>query len=228
MEPGQNTAFRAALAVEQHAQEAMYEVRAEPERDVQVARVLNHMLHETALGQIRDITGDRRTLTSDGSLRTALLKTSRYTIVAPLQIGAILAGATKPDLDKLEAYGDPAGLAFQMHDDILGVFGELDETGKPPTDIHEGKLTWMMLTALQRTVGKEHRTLKRSLGNKNLGKKQFETCRAIVRECGALDETKKLVSTLAHDALTALEITPAAWKDEPLQLLRAMPRSFMR
>ena len=95
--------------------------------------------------------GDRRAVSrppnqrrTDGhrtdALRVALLKSARYTVSRPLQIGAALAGADDGLCEQLERYGDAVGLAFQLRDDILGLFGSTAATGKPRLDdLREGK-----------------------------------------------------------------------------------------
>src|SRR5829696_7525324 len=80
--------------------------------------------------------------------RIALLKTARYTATRPLQIGAALSGGSKLLLDQLAVYGDATGMSYQLRDDVLGVFGDEQLTGKSTADdLREGKRTLLVLRA---------------------------------------------------------------------------------
>ncbi len=78
-------------------------------------------------------------------------KTSIYTYENPLHIGAILAGASTNDLELLSKYAIPGGIAFQIQDDILGLFGNTEKTGKPAhSDLRQGKMTLLIIKALEK------------------------------------------------------------------------------
>src|SRR5579859_4403380 len=99
---------------------------------------------ETAVGEILDIEIPHQKLPQKEQdvINVAHLKTARYTVTGPLLTGAILAGADQALQDIIKRFGDNLGIAFQIQDDILGVFGSEVEIGKSvSSDIEEGKLT---------------------------------------------------------------------------------------
>lgn len=111
----------------------------------QSARIFNEALKETCEGQILDMMLSRKPLhdvTEDEIMRFNSIKTAAYTVEAPLKIGAVLAGANKEQLREIEAFSRPLGQAFQLHDDLIGIFGSEEEIGKPVTcDWEEAKKT---------------------------------------------------------------------------------------
>ena len=125
----------------------------------------NRMRTEVTAGQYLDILEERAWLTQpedellDRAMRVIVYKSAKYSIQAPLVIGAALAGGSDDQLDSLRAFGLPLGIAFQLRDDVLGVFGDALVTGKPSgDDLREGKRTvliwstvlvvaWLLLSA---------------------------------------------------------------------------------
>lgn len=161
---------------------------------------LNQILEDVINGQILDIfLKVGRKLNKEDIFKILEYKTARYTIEGPLQIGAILAGAGSKTLQILSQYAIPLGMAFQIKDDILGMFGDSKITGKTiDSDIKEGKQTLLILEARQRTDAKQKKIIAGTLGNINATKKQIQELKKIVRETGSLDyslrEAKKLVN----------------------------------
>jgi geranylgeranyl diphosphate synthase type I len=137
--------------------------------------------------------------------RVIRYKSARYTIEEPLQIGGTLAGADPQLLACYSAFGLPLGEAFQLRDDILGVFGDPGETGKPAgDDLREGKRTVLVAETL-RAAGPQHRAVVQSLlGRADLDPDGVDTLRGIIRGCGALDAVERLIDELVLRARTAL------------------------
>lgn len=80
-----------------------------------------------------------------------LFKTADYSVVGPLKLGIILAGGSQKLISDIEKFGEDLGVAFQLQDDILGVFGSEKETGKSTSsDIEEGKITLLYLKAYEK------------------------------------------------------------------------------
>ncbi len=158
-------------------------------------------------GQILDITAERRGFFNEEDILTVHeLKTASYTIEGPLHIGALLAGAKKADLQILSNYGVPLGLAFQIQDDILGLFGAEEKTGKPVgSDIQEGKKTLLILHALEHCTETEKERMLNALGNEHVTAGEIDTIRDIVRKTGSLDYSKKLVAELTAQAVKAIK-----------------------
>src|SRR5579884_2564972 len=117
---------------------------------------------ETALGQMLDIEIPAKKLPrkEEDALVIFQLKTARYTISGPLLLGAILGGADQKIRENIKKFGDYLGIAYQIHDDILGVFGTEKEIGKSVTsDIEEGKQTLLITKALEKASLGEKRKL---------------------------------------------------------------------
>jgi geranylgeranyl diphosphate synthase, type I len=139
------------------------------------------------------------------ALRVALLKSGRYTVTRPLQMGAAI-GGVDPRLDQaLGAYGDAVGVAFQLRDDILGLFGDPRSTGKGDLDdLREGKRTVLMLKALQRATSSQRAQLTGVLGDGGLTDDDAQRVRDIVVDTGALNDIERLITerrAAADDAL---------------------------
>ncbi|HAT74876.1 MAG TPA: polyprenyl synthetase family protein, partial [Candidatus Moranbacteria bacterium] len=130
------------------------------------------------------------------------------TFEGPLHLGCVLTGK-KPDekmLQAFSAYSLPVGQAFQIRDDILGVFGDEKKLGKAVgADIIEGKQTLLVLKALEKGDAKQKEEIKKLLGKKDLTKKEVEIFRAIVKETGSLKYSQELSEKLVAKSLTALE-----------------------
>ncbi len=127
----------------------------------------------------------------------------------PLHLGAALAGADQDLLDAYSAYGLPLGEAFQLRDDVLGVFGDPAETGKPAgDDLREGKRTVLVTTALARANPADAARLREGVGDAHLGPDGVAELRRIIQETGALEHVERLVAELTARSLAALESGP--------------------
>lgn len=172
-------------------------------------RLFTELRVEVMAGQYLDLrlSGMKRALEED-ALRVALLKSGRYTVTRPLQLGAAI-GVGDELLDaSLRAFGDAIGLAFQLRDDVLGLFGDPKTTGKGAlSDLREGKRTVLMLRALQLASPAERAVLSRALGNERLDEADANRARQIVVDCGALDVVERLLASqhqLARQALAPI------------------------
>jgi geranylgeranyl diphosphate synthase, type I len=132
-------------------------------------------------------------------------KSAKYSIERPLHIGAALAGAPPETLTALSAFGLPLGEAFQLRDDLLGVFGDADATGKPAgDDLVEGKRTVLVALALDAATNADAATLDRMLGTP-LDADQVTGARRIIDESGAHAQVEMVIKELADRALLALD-----------------------
>ncbi len=152
------------------------------------------MLNEVNYGQILDIKFQAKDKVSRKDVMEVLkFKTAKYTIENPLLLGAILADAPVSLLNKLSAYAVPVGIAFQIQDDILGMFGKEKKTGKAVgADLREGKKTLLIVKALEKALLPDKKFLLNSLGNNALTRKDVERAKNIILETGSLDYAKKL------------------------------------
>ena len=124
-------------------------------------------------------------------------KTAHYTLEGPLYVGSMLAGKGNCKfLQCLSRYAIPVGIAFQIQDDILGVFGIKQKTGKlSVSDIKEGKRSIIVIKALGGANLKQKKQLNSILGKKNLSNKEIKIFQDILKSTGALEYSKKMAAT---------------------------------
>lgn len=154
------------------------------------------------------------------ALRIGALKSGSYSVVDPLVIGALAARADDGLIGALEAYGLPLGGAFQIADDVLGVFGDPERTGKDRNgDLREGKQTVLLARARASTTGADRRFLEEMVGDPELSPEDGDRVREIITSCGALDATLSLVGQLTETAVAGLDGVVDARAVEPLREL---------
>jgi len=178
---------------------------------------LNAMRTEVAGGQYLDLLSQVSHSTSvRAALRVVTYKTAKYTIERPLQLGAALAAGAHAEPSTTAAieavcteYGIPLGVAFQLRDDVLGVFGDPARTGKPVSgDISEGKRTVLMALARERASKSQARVLDRYLGDRNLTGAAAARVKAVLTQTGAVAECEALISASVKEAVAALDGAP--------------------
>jgi geranylgeranyl diphosphate synthase type I len=182
------------------------------ERLLAGSRVYDEMRTELMGGQYLDLLEQARGGGSvERALRVARYKSAKYTIERPLHLGAALAGAGQDVLDGYSGYGLPLGEAFQLRDDVLGVFGDPSVTGKPAgDDLREGKRTALVAMALESAGPAQAAVVRRHLGDPHLSAEGVEQLRTVIEETGALRRVEALIDELMDDALTALQAAPVA------------------
>ncbi len=204
-------------------------ITAELPTDVrhEVGRVWGAMRTEVLGGQYLDIRGEASDDPSaEGAWLVMRYKTAAYTAERPLQLGAALAGASADLVDDLGAVGTDLGIAFQLRDDLLGVFGDPATTGKPSgDDIAEGKRTLLLAETLQRADESDARRL-RSLLGRPASPADLDWARSLMRSTGAVADIESRIADLTDQALAALAetSTPAAVQSELATAARAMTR----
>ncbi len=160
---------------------------------------------EVIAGQFLDVSVQARAAADVDTAMTVLrYKSAKYSIERPLEIGAALAGATPEQRAALSRFGLPLGEAFQLRDDLLGVFGDPALTGKPAgDDLVEGKRTVLVALALDAADPADTERLDTSLGQA-LQESAVVELRRIIRACGADARVEQLITSLSDTALTAL------------------------
>jgi len=140
-------------------------------------------------------------------LVTALrLKSGRYSVERPMELGATLAGADEAVQSALSRYGQAAGEAFQLRDDVLGTFGDEAEVGKSvASDLMEGKHTLLIHYALELTSAEESARLQSLLGRPDLSTEEIAEARRILRDSGGLARVQERIDRCLADARTALD-----------------------
>ncbi|MDI6908903.1 polyprenyl synthetase family protein [Nocardioides sp.] len=161
---------------------------------------------EVIAGQFLDVSVQARGRADVETAMTVLrYKSAKYSIERPLHIGAALAGASPDTMAELSAFGLPLGEAFQLRDDLLGVFGDPDATGKPAgDDLIEGKRTVLVALALDAAPPADAALLDRSLGTA-LSVEQVSELRGIIAASGAHAQVESVITELATHAVTALD-----------------------
>lgn len=199
----------------------LIDLDVKPEYKLAAIKNVNRHFIATAHGQSLDIFNEVLECVDEEAVNNVLLwKTAFYTFMNPLQLGAILAGATKKDLENLEDYSLDAGRVFQITDDILGVFSDEQESGKSPLDdIREGKRTLLTVKATELAPKADAYFLIQMLGNKDLTNSEFKRCKEIIVNSGALDYAKSQAKDSVVDALKSLEDDKDGWREEQVQFL---------
>ena len=169
--------------------------------------VYDEMRTELMAGQYLDLLEQARGGGSvERAFRVVRYKSAKYTIERPLHLGAALAGADPSVSAAYSGYGLPLGEAFQLRDDVLGVFGDPGETGKPAgDDLREGKRTVLIALAVERSTPEEASVIRRYLGDPGLDTVGVAALREIITTTGALDHTEALIGQLLDQSLAALD-----------------------
>ncbi|NLG54180.1 MAG: polyprenyl synthetase family protein [Rhodococcus sp.] len=200
-----------------------------PEAAARIAPVWSAMRTEVLGGQFLDIRGEASADESiEAAMRVNRYKTAAYTIERPLHVGAALAGADDAVVDAYRRFGTDVGIAFQLRDDLLGVFGDPSVTGKPSgDDLRAGKRTVLLALALSRADRDDPgaaRFLRDRLAAANptselsdtprgdrfveaavLTDSDIDTMRGIITDVGAVEEIETRIDALTESALAALE-----------------------
>jgi geranylgeranyl diphosphate synthase type I len=171
--------------------------------------IFDELRLELCVGQYLDLEG-----TASGSSDPAQAekieryKSGKYTVERPLHLGAALTGRLDALSGALSTFGLPLGEAFQLRDDILGVFGDATVTGKPVgDDLREGKLTPLVAAAAARATGPAARVLDR-IGDPDLDDDDIAALQDVLVDTGAVDEVERSIERLVDRALDALSVAP--------------------
>ncbi len=170
------------------------------------------MRTEMLAGQYLDmLTQARGESAAEVALRIARHKTAAYTVERPLQLGAAMAGGSAELVAGLRRFGADLGVAFQLRDDLLGVFGDPAITGKPAgDDLREGKRTLLVALGLDRAGAAEAARLRGAIGRADLTESDVAGVRALLVEVGAVDAVEQRITELTDSAMDALHATPVA------------------
>jgi geranylgeranyl diphosphate synthase type I len=143
--------------------------------------------------------------------RVIVYKSAKYSVEAPLAIGASLAEASLAQMAALSAFGLPLGVAFQLRDDLLGVFGDPGVTGKPAgDDLREGKRTVLVTLARQKLPASAARLFDELLGDDALDEQQIAVLQTAVRDSGAVEQVERIIAHNVGAARAALVDAPLA------------------
>ncbi|MCW4464406.1 polyprenyl synthetase family protein [Glutamicibacter sp. MNS18] len=178
-------------------------------------KIFNQMRTQVMAGQYLDILEESAGSSYDPAeavkrARTIVrYKSAKYSTENPFLLGGALAGAGPELLASYQAFALPLGEAFQLRDDVLGVFGDPSVTGKPAgDDLREGKRTELIAHAMLLADTESKSLIARRLGAPDLRDDEVEQISTILRECGALAETETDIAQLTNDAMAAMSKIP--------------------
>ncbi|EAR24021.1 geranylgeranyl pyrophosphate synthase [marine actinobacterium PHSC20C1] len=147
----------------------------------------------------------------DRAQRVLIYKSAKYSVEAPLAVGASLGAGTEEQIAALRAFGLPLGVAFQLRDDVLGIFGDPERTGKPAgDDLREGKRTAIIAIARQKLSTSANAILDELLGDPDLSTEQVNMIRSTLKDSGAVEQIERVISRNLERACEAIENAPLA------------------
>ena len=171
-----------------------------------VSEIWNELRLEVNIGQYLDVlSGVTRTFDQEGARRILEYKTGRYSVQRPLHLGAALAGRFNDFSVPFTNFGQPVGVAFQLRDDLLGVFGNELETGKPVgDDLREGKPTSLVAAAFERADQRQLEVLE-LIGSHDLSDSNIADIQTVIIETEAERVIEEEIRNLTDSALSELE-----------------------
>ena len=186
-----------------------------------ICEIWNELRLEVNIGQYLDVlSGVTRTFNQEGARRILEYKTGRYSVQRPLHLGAAIAGRYAEFSELFTAFGQPVGVAFQLRDDLLGVFGDEKETGKPVgDDLREGKPTSLVAAAFERADNKQLQVLN-LIGSHELTDSDVSHIQNVIIETGAERVIEEEIRELTDIALCELE--SSSMKADALDALREL------
>jgi geranylgeranyl diphosphate synthase type I len=172
---------------------------------VDAVRVFNDLRVEVNIGQYLDLVGTAKgNVDHDAAARISRYKSGKYTVERPLHLGAALAGRLGQLEGALSQFGLPLGEAFQMRDDLLGVFGDPSATGKPVgEDLREGKPTVLFATAVQLADANAAKVLER-YGASDIDDDEISVLQEVLVGTGAVESVERAIDALVGEAFDAL------------------------
>ncbi len=181
---------------------ALLEAALPPARIVLASRELARMEEDVVKGQILDVASSATDAAEVEAMH--VLKTSSYTVRGPVVTGALLAGVADARVAALSAFAEPLGVAFQLRDDVLGVFGDEETTGKPAgNDLRAGKRTALVVEAMRDPRAAE--LIDRVLGRPDATDEEIRAAVHRMAACGARQRVEERITALVGESRAALE-----------------------
>ena len=205
----------ALIASEREVTDAVADL--DPQVKDGVRRTFDEMRTEVTAGQYLDVLaqavpwGADSVADEERTRAVVRAKSARYSVEHPMSLGAGLANASTGARERCMRIGLPLGEAFQLRDDLLGVFGDPRTTGKPAgDDLREGKRTLLVIRALRAASPADATLLRGGLGRADLTFDEIDAMRAMLRRSGAVEEIESIIAELAEPALAALAASDLA------------------
>ncbi|AOP54064.1 polyprenyl synthetase family protein [Brevibacterium aurantiacum] len=172
------------------------DLRATLRRDVMVGQYLDVLAEVVPLDDAR--IGER-------AWEVLSFKSAKYSVEQPLLLGAALGGADEEQLAEISRFGLPLGQAFQLRDDVLGIFGDPAATGKPAgDDIREGKRTVLIAESMKNLNSEQTQIMAERLGDPDLSDSEVAECVSMLTESGGLDAVESFIRSKHDEALSVV------------------------
>jgi len=192
------------------ANETLMTANFAPDVLLPVQRLQQQVIMQVLRGELSDTVyaADKRRPSEQQILTMYADKTASYSFGLPLQTGAMLAGANQRQLDLLTQFAVAMGIAYQLQDDVLGMFGSERTTGKPVTsDLREGKLTVLALKTFELATPAQRRRFQTLFGNDEIDAENLAAARDIITTSGAKRYVQDLAQSYAQQARDCIEQT---------------------
>lgn len=177
----------------------------------EIVKIYSKTLHNTVNGEIVDVELPLKSLGYHKNMNEKIIydiyvnKTAWYTIIGPILIGAASAGASEEDKEKLIEMGTNLGIAFQIKDDLLGLYSSVSSMGKTLNDIKEGKQTIIYKYAIDNASKEELEVISRYYGNPNVTDEESNVIINLFDKLGARKNAENLVKKYTDDGISVIE-----------------------
>jgi len=199
-------------------------IKTNPDKLTDIIRLFNTTAIEVCEGQQMDMEFEKRSIVSvEEYLEMIRLKTS-VLVGGAMQIGAIIGNADEASQKTLYTFGESLGIAFQLHDDYLDIFGQKENTGKQNGgDIMADKKTFLLIRAFEKAGNDEKAILEKYIGNKNFSDtEKVEAIKKVYEKLGLKEELISLAKSYFEKAMSALDqLQVAENRKEPLKKIAA-------
>ncbi len=196
---------------------AVAESGLDPVRKEKMLKILSSSVFDVCAGQAMDISFPSMKRVSVKDYLEMVEKKTGVLLEAAARIGGVCGGGSNEQIEALGKFAHNIGIAFQIRDDIIGVSGESERTGKAVgNDIREGKKTIIVLHALENLEGSGLSVLKKALGNRKATKKQISAATEALKKAGSIEYARKRADSLVLEAKNVLGVFADS---EPKKLL---------
>ncbi len=177
----------------------------------EIIKIYSKTLHNTVNGEIVDVELPLKSLEYHRNMDEKIIydiyvnKTAWYTIIGPILIGAASAGASEEDKEKLIEMGTNLGIAFQIKDDLLGLYSSVKDMGKTLNDIKEGKQTIIYKYAIDHASKEELEVISKYYGNPNVTDEESNIIINLFDKLGAKENAEALVKKYTDNGISIIE-----------------------
>lgn len=204
-------------------------LEADQELRIKVLNITNHTMMVTSHGQTNDLLNEVSGDFSADTLKNVIQwKTAHYSILNPLHVGMVLAGAGCEDTNAITQYALHLGNAFQITDDLLLFATARDNSGKDPIDdVREGKRTVLTMHGLSNANSEDAAFIEACLGKKDLANAEFERFKQVLIDCGAVEQAREIAAEHVSIARQSLAEHKDRWKPESVAFLDELAQSIL-